>query len=191
MFKKYLYLFFFVYIAFLFTTINGLTKKEVLKLQGGQYYCKDDICASTKRYFDVITIPNKEGKNITYITETCSASDIDLGLCSSKQCTADSQCLSNKCIKGHCSFNENNPIVHCQYIRTIFHSSFFRGYKMKCGSPRGDKCKFDRNCSSNNCIESKNNKICGEARDGCTSLCEDALIIAYIIYIIVIANYKI
>jgi len=104
-------IFYLVYIALLFIIINGLTIDEVLNLNYGSYYCKDDICASYDDY-DTVVIPNKEGKNTTYITSTCSISSIDSGFCLSKNCTADSECLSNKCIKGHCCDNKDNPIVH-------------------------------------------------------------------------------
>jgi len=160
--------------AFLFTTIYGLSKNEVLKLDEGEYYCKNDICVE-KADFDTIIIPNSEGKNTTLITSTCSARDIGLDLCSSKECTADSQCLSNKCLEGHCTFNEANPITHCQYVRTVHNDPIFGdpyGYKMICGLPKGDKCKSNKDCSSYNCETYSNDSICGEPDDsGCRSMC--------------------
>jgi len=57
-----------VYIAILFTIVYGLTKDEVLKIKEfNEYYCKDDICVSTKNRIDLdtIIIPNKK-YNIHY-----------------------------------------------------------------------------------------------------------------------------
>jgi len=188
--KSLLYL---VNIALLCTTIfgYGLTKKEVLKLKGygqSQYYCKDDICVPSDNRVELgtIIIPNNEGKNVTYITDTCSMTDIDLDLCDSKDCTADSECLSNKCVKGHCSYNEANPIVHCQYVRTVHNDPYFgdpHGFKMQCGLPEGDKCESNEDCSSYNCVKYSNNKLCGEPDDsGCTSLCGNNIIGQMIIF---------
>jgi len=162
--KNFFYL---VFISFLlFNAIYGLTKDEVLKLTRGHYYCKDDICVSIdySNDLDTIIIPNKEGKKSTYIIDTCSSIDIGLNLCSSKNCTTDSQCLSNKCIKGHCSFNEANPITECQYVRTIHDDKIFGdalGMKMQCGLPKGDRCKTNNDCSSYNCETYNNKNICG------------------------------
>jgi len=179
--KSLLYL---VNIALLCTTIFGysLTKNEVLnKNNYGQYYCKGEICVSSDNRIELgtIIIPNNEGKNVTYITDTCSMTDIDLDLCDSKDCTADSECLSNKCVKGHCSYNEATPIVHCQYVRTVHDDPLFgdpKGYKMQCGLPVGDTCETNNDCSSYNCVNYSNKKLCGEPDDsGCTSLCGNNL----------------
>jgi len=180
--------------ALLFTSIYGLTKNEVSKFKcddisygDNGYYCKDDICVSTSGRNDLATIviPNKGGQNITYITDTCSSNDIDLDLCSSKECTADSQCLSNKCVKGHCSFNEANPIVHCQCTRTVHNNPIFgdpKGYKMICGLPKGDKCNSNSDCSSYNCYE-----VCGDPdSSGCHSACGIGRAIVLIIAVPVI-----
>ena len=49
------------------------------------------ICSCNFRiYFSTVIIPNKEG--VTYITEVCSSNSINLGFCSTKNCTADSKC---------------------------------------------------------------------------------------------------
>ncbi|OUM70203.1 hypothetical protein PIROE2DRAFT_1606 [Piromyces sp. E2] len=188
-------LYYLVYIALLCTTIHGLTKKEVLKLDYGQYYCKGDVCVSTRNRDDLDTIifPNADGKNVTYITETCSTIDIDLNLCFSKNCTADSQCLSNKCTKGHCTFNKDNPITHCQFVRTVHDDPYFgdpKGYKMQCGLPEGDTCNSNEDCSSYNCVSDKQNKnkLCGEPDDsGCTSLCANSLFTTLIVSYSIIA----
>jgi len=176
MYKHNLY--YLVCIILLFTTVFGLTKDEVLKLDSGNYYCKDDFCVSTNdsKDHDIVIIPNKEGKNSTYIIDTCSITDIDLELCSSKKCTMDSECLSNKCVKNHCAFNEANPIVECQYVRTVHDNPIFgdpKGYRMQCGLPSGDICKSNDDCSSYNCEKYNNKSICGFPDDsGCHSACD-------------------
>ena len=168
------YLFSFINIALLFTTIYASYYEEYRC-----EYCKDDICAPCDNSNDLRTvkIPNKEGVDVTYISDTCSSKDIDLGLCSSKNCTSDSECLSNKCIKGHCSFNEANPIVQCLYVRTVHTDPFFgdpKVYKRQCGLPEGDKCKSNKDCSSFNCEKyDKSGGICGPPDDsGCHSVCD-------------------
>jgi len=167
------------FIGLLFAHVYGygLTKDEVLKSESyDQYYCKDDICVST-RDSDIgyIIIPNKEGVNATYITDTCSTNDIELDLCTSEECSVDADCLSNKCLKGHCTYNEASPIVYCERIRTVHNNPIFGdpyGYKMNCGLPRGDKCKTNEDCSSLNCADYNNNNVCEYPDDsGCTSMC--------------------
>ncbi|ORX83843.1 hypothetical protein BCR32DRAFT_291738 [Anaeromyces robustus] len=175
------YLFSFIYITLLFTTTYASYEYYY-----GCEYCKDDICVpcsnnnnnnNNNNDLGTVIIPNKEGVNVTYISDTCSSKDIDLELCTSKSCTSDSECLSNKCIKGHCSFNEANPIVQCLYVRTVHSGPVFgdpKGYKRQCGLPVGDKCKSNRDCSSFNCEKyNKSDRICGIPDDsGCHSTCE-------------------
>ncbi|ORX83844.1 hypothetical protein BCR32DRAFT_277667 [Anaeromyces robustus] len=67
-------------------------------------------------------------KGVTYITEVCSSKSINLGFWSTKNCTASSECLSNKCYKD----------VQCQTVR----------YKEHCGLLKGYECEFDKECSS-------------------------------------------
>ncbi|OUM60305.1 hypothetical protein PIROE2DRAFT_13962 [Piromyces sp. E2] len=164
-------------VSLFFTSIYGITytKEEVLKrTDNNVYYCKDNICVSSSEYrtdYETIIIPNNQGRNVTYITDSCSSRDIDIGACNSKECSNDSQCLSNKCIKGHCIYNEDNPVVECQYVRTRHNAYPFgdpKGYKMQCGLPYGYECKSNDGCSSYNC----NNGVCGTEDDsGCHSTC--------------------
>jgi len=188
-------LFYLIYIALLFTTSYGLTKNEVLNgSDHSPFYCKDDICVedSYENRIDLgtIIIPNSQGKNITYITDTCSMNDIDLNLCFSKECTVDTECLSNKCVKGHCAFNEANPIVHCQYVRTVHDDPLFgdpHGFKMQCGLPKGDKCNSNDDCSSYNCVKYSKNSLCEEPDDsGCTSLCGNNIMGTFLLFFVVI-----
>jgi hypothetical protein len=175
-------LFYLVYVALLFTTTYGLTKDEVLSLESGQYYCKDDICASL--YDDdlaTVTIPNKQGQNTTYIVDTCTTINIELNNCPGRNCSNDSECLSNKCMKGHCAFNEDNPVVHCQYVCTnkeapLFSMGDSKGYVMRCGLPFGASCHTDNECSSFNCEKSR---LCGHEKD---SGCHSSFVIRQILF---------
>ncbi|KAL6632494.1 hypothetical protein U3516DRAFT_792291 [Neocallimastix sp. 'constans'] len=63
-------------------------------------------------------------------------------------CTSNSDCLSNKCLKSVCVFNDDNPIVHCDDI----YLGGGRSY-MHCGKPYHDTCKTDNECSSRICFE--------------------------------------
>jgi len=176
------YLFTFIYITLLFTTTYS--SKSILSSYDSYdgyscKYCKNDICVpcNNRIYLGTVIIPNEEGVDVTYITEVCSSKSINLGLCFSKNCTADSECLSNKCFKGHCSFDENNPVVQCQTIRTIHSNPVFgdaKGYKEYCGLPYGYECKTNNECSSHNCeIVRYGLGFCGEPNDdgGCHSAC--------------------
>ena len=143
-------------------------------------YCKDDICVPCNNHIDIgtVIIPNKEGVNVTYISDTCSSKDIDLNLCSFKNCTSDSECLSNKCLKGHCSFNEANPIVQCFYVRTVHSNPILgdpKGYKTHCGLFVGDKCDSNKDCGSFNCDKyGRRGGICEQPNNdsGCHSFCD-------------------
>ncbi|OUM60307.1 hypothetical protein PIROE2DRAFT_13964 [Piromyces sp. E2] len=164
-------------VSLFFTSIYGITytKEEVLKLKDyNKYYCKDNICVSSYEYrtdYETVIIPDNQGRNVTYITDSCSTRDIDIGACNSKECANDSQCLSNKCIKGHCAYNEANPIVECQYVRTVHNDPLFgdpKGYKMQCGVPSGYKCESNDDCSSYNC---RSGTCDSPDESGCHSTC--------------------
>ncbi|KAL6632374.1 hypothetical protein LY90DRAFT_518012 [Neocallimastix californiae] len=73
-------------------------------------------------------------------------------------CTSNSDCLSNKCLKSVCVFNDDNPIVHCDDI----YLGGGRSY-MYCGKPYHDTCKTDNECSSRICFE---DNICNLQRKG-------------------------
>jgi len=62
-------------------------------------------------------------------------------------CDNDNQCLSNKCFKSHCCFDNENVIEHCN---NIYSNSLFLGESsyMYCGKPYLDTCKSNKECSS-------------------------------------------
>jgi len=169
------YIYYFIYILLLFTTTYASYYEST-----GCTYCKDDICVpcNNRVYLGTVIIPNNEGLNVTYITETCSSKDIDLNLCFSSECNDDKECLSNKCYKGHCSNEdkEDNQAVQCMTVRTIHSNPIFgdgHGYKNHCGFPIGNKCKSNKDCASYNCeYYSGSGGICGDIDDGgCHSAC--------------------
>jgi len=181
------YIYYFIYILLLFTTTYASYYES-----SGCTYCKNDICVpcNNRVYLGTVIIPNNKGLNVTYITETCSPKDIDLNLCSSKECKDDTECLSNKCYKGHCSNenNEDNQAVQCTTVRTIHSNPFFgdgTGYKHHCGLPVGNKCKNNKDCVTYNCeYYPGSGGICEYPRDsGCHSSCamDKAIIISILI----------
>ncbi|KAG4095489.1 hypothetical protein H8356DRAFT_1427093 [Neocallimastix lanati (nom. inval.)] len=140
-----------------------LTKDEVLKLKNAvfvAFYCKDNLCAKTKHsYTDFfVEFPDENGRMKKYITETCPRDKIGTKMCNTEiyydgnlfytNCTSNSDCLSNKCLKSVCVFNDDNPIVHCDDI----YLGGGRSY-MHCGKPYHDTCKTNNECSSRICFE--------------------------------------
>eukprot|EP00833_Pecoramyces_ruminatium_P010668 jgi/Orpsp1_1/1184700/evm.model.c7180000090632.2 len=115
------------------------------------FFCKNDICVLTKNDYSehVIEFPDQNNNTISYIIETCAYDKIIANDCNSiKNCTTDSECLSNKCFNNFCAFNEENPIVHCDNIYTGGRTSY-----MYCGKAYGDTCKTNEECSSLKCSD--------------------------------------
>lgn len=171
-----------------------LTKDEVLKLKNAvfvAFYCKDNLCAKTKHsYTDFFAeFPDENGKMKKYITETCPHDQFESGECNTEiyydgnifytNCTSNSDCLSNKCLKSVCVFNDENPIVHCDDI----YLGGGRSY-MHCGKPYYDTCKTDDECSSKICVKAE--KICNMQRNG-PSDSEGTMGMIYSFYIMIIA----
>jgi len=116
----------FIYIIFYLRLINSyVLKEELLKCKNdyySRYHCKDEFCASVNDEYDkyFIEIPDKTGNITNYIVYTCNYDDIEINYCDSGttiydknyslECNNDSECLSNKCYKNHCMFNEETPI---------------------------------------------------------------------------------
>ncbi|KAL6605580.1 hypothetical protein U3516DRAFT_839521 [Neocallimastix sp. 'constans'] len=111
----YIYLFFFILKFVKLNELNkGLNKEDVLKITNEYYIsffcCKNVTCALVDNLYNIllVEIPDKKGNIITYITYTCTYDNIKsgkclsevcaYGSCTSTKCSADSQCLSNKCI---------------------------------------------------------------------------------------------
>jgi len=135
---------------------NILTKEEVIKITNEyyiSYYCKNDICVLTDYNYanDYIEFPDNNGNLIKYISNTCSYNNIETDNCYSINCNNDKDCLSNKCYKSHCMFNNETEIIHCDdiYIKPTILKS--KSSYMHCGKAYGDTCKYDDECSSKQC----------------------------------------
>jgi len=127
-------IFIFLYIIIYLGLINSnevISKEDVLKIKDEyhiRFYCKDDICVHVEREYDnyFIEFPDINGNVTNYIVYTCTYNDIELNYCNSikmingenysVECNNDSECLSNKCYKNHCMYNNETPIVHCDDI---------------------------------------------------------------------------
>lgn len=179
---------------------NYLTKDEVLKLKNAYFvafYCKDNLCAKTNyEYTDsFVEFPDENGKMKKYITDTCPRNKFKYGMCNGKNqfytnCTTNSDCLSNKCLKNVCVFNDENPIVHCDDIYLGGKKSY-----MHCGKPYYDTCKTDDECSSEICVDVCSSKICDDEEKVCNmqykspSDSEGAMGIIYSFYVMIIALF--
>ncbi|OUM61582.1 hypothetical protein PIROE2DRAFT_12362 [Piromyces sp. E2] len=151
-----------LYLIFYIHVVNGkliLSKDEVLDISDEyfiSFYCKNNTCVSASYEYDekTVVIPDENGNMIQYITQTCTLDNIEYNICSSEErCTTDSQCLSNKCFRNYCVFNDATPIVHCD---DIYSSPFYfkeRSSYMYCGKAYGDTCETDDECSSKNCYK--------------------------------------
>jgi hypothetical protein len=75
------------------------------------------------------------------------------------KCTSDSQCLTNKCIKGACIFNER---VHLNFVLIIYsYSLIFGGRSYRhCGKALGVICKKNKECGSKRCIKDLEYSYC-------------------------------
>jgi len=157
----------FIYIIFYLKIIKSdvRSKEEVLKLKNQfntEYYCKNDICTLVKSFYNrfFIDIPEINGNNTKYIVYTCEYEDIKLNKCFDYKyidnikyylnCNNDSECLSNKCYKSHCVYNNETSIDHCI---DIYSYDLFEGGSsyMNCGKPPNDNCKKNDDCSSKYC----------------------------------------
>jgi len=106
--------------------------------------------------------PNINGNTTTYIVYTCTYDNIEFNRCYndtyignkkySFEYNNDLECLSNKCYKNNCMFNDETPIVHCDDIYSnkwyLQPSSY-----MYCGKPPGDICIENDECSSMSCAK--------------------------------------
>ncbi|KAG4096534.1 hypothetical protein H8356DRAFT_441196 [Neocallimastix lanati (nom. inval.)] len=93
-----------------------MSKEDVLKIKNENFlsfYCKNDICVQTESMYEdeTVDIPDKNGNVTTYITHTCSDTELVYNRCSSIECKFDTDCLSNKCANKHWVFNDDEPII--------------------------------------------------------------------------------
>ena len=152
-----LYIIFYIQFGNTYEEGRVLSKDEVLKIKNEyflSFFCKNDTCVSTSYdYGDyIIEIPDGNGNMIKYITETCTYDELKTynSGCINK-CTSDSQCLSNKCSRNCCVFNDETPVVHCDDIYTPPLYFKERSSYMYCGKAYKDTCKTDDECSSKKC----------------------------------------
>ncbi|ORX49221.1 hypothetical protein BCR36DRAFT_412741 [Piromyces finnis] len=144
---------------------------DVLKLKNQynwkpQFYCKNDICTSINNFYSTyfVDIPDINGNSTSCITYTCIYENIDSNKCNdicdvngidySCQCSYDTECLSNKCYKNHCVFNNETPIVHCS---DSYSDKLFLGKSsyIYCGKPPNNPCEQGDECSSKLCMHNK------------------------------------
>ncbi|ORX42579.1 hypothetical protein BCR36DRAFT_226764, partial [Piromyces finnis] len=150
-------------------------------------------------YIDYFTdIPDINGNITSYIAYTCTYEEIDSNKCNDKcevgiteypcQCSYDSECLSNKCYKNHCVYNDDeSPIVHCC---DVYSDKWFLGKSsyMYCGKPPENPCEKGSECSSKHC----SNKRCDSVQDDGPSDSDgiqtaiEGLIICSVIFTIII-----
>eukprot|EP00833_Pecoramyces_ruminatium_P014520 jgi/Orpsp1_1/1188552/evm.model.d7180000065679.1 len=170
------------------------SKSDVLKqtdILFTSYYCKNDVCVLVDYEYKkpFIEIPDENGNVTLYNTYTCTYDKAKSGNCISTiyigdlslsvECTADSQCLSNKCIDNYCVFNDETPIVHCDDIYTGKRNSY-----MHCGKPYHEPCKTDDECSSKKC---STDGTCSMQREGPSeSINIDSIIFVFLTLIIII-----
>jgi len=135
-----------------------LSKEEVLKITNRyyiSYHCRNDICILTDNDYctHIVEFPDENGNLIEYITDTCNYSDIQLNKCNDvTSCNNDKECLSNKCYKNICMFNNETQIIHCDNIYTKPTLFRDRSSYMYCGKAYRDICNENDECSSKKCI---------------------------------------
>jgi len=132
--------------------------EDVLKIKNENYvsfYCKNDICVETAPIYEdeTVKIPDKNGNITTYIVHTCDETEMEYNICKNTECNADSDCLSNKCINKQCTYNDDEPIIHCDDTYVPGFLFIKRSSYMHCGKAWGYHCKSNDECSSKICNE--------------------------------------
>jgi len=64
------------------------------------------------------------------------------------ECKSNSDCLSNKCVNKHCTYNEEEPIIHCDDIYSSHWFIIKESSYMHCGKTMGYQCQVNDECSS-------------------------------------------
>jgi len=166
---------------------NNISINEVLNITNEyyiSYYCKNNICVLTSYNYinSYIEIPDKKDNLIKYITDTCNYDDIIINKCHYiTKCNSDNECLSNKCYKNHCMFNNETQIIRCDNIYmgpTLFNE---RSSYMHCGKPFNEKCNNNNECSSKKCV----NSYCNQQNNG-PNESEGMIVMIYLIILIFI-----
>jgi len=129
------------------------------------FYCRDNICGTIDEH-GIVELPenNDITKTKRYIADVCQPENIGTPNCdysdeyhTRSNCTMDSDCLSNKCIKSTCIINDASPVIKCM---DYYHFNVLIGDsgKMVCAKPDGIKCKKNNECASREC--SRKHHIC-------------------------------
>jgi len=119
---------------------------------GFSFYCLDDNnCQLDKNYTSpYFEFTENDGSIKKYIKGYCPK---DFENCTTEICTADSDCLSNKCYNGVC-IRGKSKFTEC--VDNVDDSDYEHPLQViKCGKPDGEECYFDRQCPgrcvSNSC----------------------------------------
>jgi len=98
----------------------------------------------------------KNGNVTRYIAKNYDKLKLKYNICDSIECNADSDCLSIICTNKHCTYNDDESIIHCDdtYVPGFL---FIKESSFLCIAVRqgGYHCKSYDECYSNIC-----NKIC-------------------------------
>jgi len=86
---------------------------------------------------------NSEKPSEKLIPLSCSEIQLKDGECGTEQCTADSDCYSNKCINNVCMVNNDNPAYICKTTKDG------DKLKVKCLLAYQESCKEDSDCGDN------------------------------------------
>jgi len=123
-----------------------------------QYFChKNEQCLLFNTTSSLYTGFGKNSTNqihgyYTYNTEkptekliplSCSEIQLNDGECGTEQCTADSDCFSNKCVNNVCMVNPENPAYVCKTTKED------DKLKVKCLLAYQESCKEDSDCGDN------------------------------------------
>ena len=90
-------------------------------------------CTKTK----LVNISDEYRNITTYIAEKCNDEDIQNNDCHVMECKTNSDCLSNKCVNKNCTYNEEDPIIHCDDIYTPPKFIIKESSYMHCGKTIG------------------------------------------------------
>jgi len=101
-----------------------------------RFICLDDTCQSVNKTSTYMEFPDKNGVNKQYIAEYCFPDklkwiDGEEG-CTTEKCTADTDCISNKCTNGVCVLSKSTPFTECS-VKKVKYLGIYSYRKMYCG----------------------------------------------------------
>ena len=128
-------------------------------------YCRGTECSYRTNSTDSETIrfDNIKGKTETLIPKYCTKESVDEGLCTTKKCSKDSNCLTHKCRSNVCVENESIDVEVC---KLAYHNSLISLITKEkpfvhCGKDDGYVCENNGDCASNVC----ETKVCKTESD--------------------------